>query len=185
MRSSEYFTTPLGSCKNEGIPQLREGKVADLAAPGEELFPRPGYLARQHLVENHRRAVQVAARLRRSMSIVIAYIDAPSRKRDLRDLTRILDIYIDDDDERRWSGDVPDDVDFDAASAWLLGQDISYIVGPTERRIINAFCERALEVPLLLELQREAPRVWRVQEAPVARRLAAFQRALTVDRAAT
>lgn len=72
----------------------------------------------------------------------IAYQDRPlERERDLADVAEIIERYIGDDDDRRWSPDAGGR-SHDEVSAFLLGRDIRGIVNDQERSMVLALLDR-------------------------------------------
>lgn len=72
-----------------------------------------------------------------------AWLDRPhERDRDLGDLARTLDEYLETDDSRRWEDDlVQVGVEFDDQAAFALGQDIGRIAEAVHRRLVEGFLE--------------------------------------------
>jgi hypothetical protein len=75
---------------------------------------------------------------------MISYLDRPAeRERDLNDVVHILENYVAPDDERRFAPEVVDaQVEFEHASAYLLGFDVREILNGAERELIDAFVAR-------------------------------------------
>lgn len=60
---------------------------------------------------------------------MVSYLDRPyARQRDLSDIAHLLEGYVDEIDDRRWSAEVHVDVDFDLVSAFLLGKDVASVL---------------------------------------------------------
>ena len=78
---------------------------------------------------------------------MVSYLDRPhDRERDLNDIANLMEGYIADDDERRWSGEVNGDVDYDSVSAFLLGRDMaSVLAGAAHWTKVDVFMSGALD----------------------------------------
>ena len=124
----------------------------DLVARGTMVWPESGAemtLTGCGLALKHHRLLQLGegAVLRVAEPQVIAvlkmtsWLDRPAeRKRDLADLSHLLEQYIGWDDDRRYSDEVLDaEVGFDEVSAFCLGRDIAAIIEPEHRGLIEAF----------------------------------------------
>lgn len=60
---------------------------------------------------------------------MVSYLDRPhARERDLNDIAHLMEGYIGEDDDRRWSDEVATDIDFDSVSAFLLGKDVASVL---------------------------------------------------------
>lgn len=76
---------------------------------------------------------------------MISYTDRPAeRERDLADLGYALEEYVDVDDDRRYSEDVPADLEFEARPAFLLGRDLCPLLNATERAAVERFVSLAI-----------------------------------------
>jgi predicted nucleotidyltransferase len=75
---------------------------------------------------------------------MISYLDRPAeRERDLHDLAYIFEDYVSPDNERRFAPEVLDaGVEFEHASAYLLGHDLRQLVNGAERNGVEAFVAR-------------------------------------------
>ncbi len=97
------------------------------------------------------------------------------RERDLADIAHVLDLHVDEDSDRRW--DEARDVEFDLASAFLLGRDVGRLMGKTHRVLVASFLDVVAD-PESAEHARMAqlgPASWRGQDDPLERRLDAFR----------
>lgn len=112
---------------------------------------------------------------------MVAYLDRPAdRAKDLGDIGHVLEHYIADDDERRYSAEVLDrELEFEDVSAFLLGRDVAAVVDATEREVIDAFTVRvrsggdhAATQARMLQL---GPRSWRGDPRLLTSRLGAFE----------
>jgi predicted nucleotidyltransferase len=106
---------------------------------------------------------------------VVSYLERPpERERDLADIAHLLDQYVDEDSPRRW--EEARDIEFDLAPAYLLGLDIHGIVD-AHRPLVDAFLDRVGPEDSTAHsiMERVGPATWRGQEAPLARRVAAFR----------
>lgn len=126
-----------------------------LLAAGELTWPGTG--ARMNLA-GLRLALEngVAFEVERGLSIrvapvaviavlkMISYLDRPAhRERDLHDLAYILENHVSPDDERRFAPEVLDaGLEFEHASAYLLGYDLRRIVNEVERKAVDDFVAR-------------------------------------------
>ena len=119
---------------------------------------------------------------------MVAYGDRPSeRERDLADIAYLLDVYVEDDSDRRW--DEAADVEYDLAPAFLLGRDIGRLARETHRPLIGGFLDRVGDPDSVQHaiMQRLGPSSWRGEEGALQRRLDVFHRGFEgalVDRAA-
>ena len=112
---------------------------------------------------------------------MVAFLDRPlERGRDLSDIAFLLDAYVDDDDERRWSEQVTAaDLDFEDVPSYLLGRDLSEVLDTAELAVVQRFVDTVRDEPVRSRLVRRAPTVWRRDADTVERRLAAFRLAMT------
>lgn len=87
-----------------------------------------------------------------------AWLDRPEeRKKDLGDLAHLMDGYLGDDDDRRWSDEVMSlGLDFDDASPFLLGRDLGDILRDRDRPHLAAF----LTAVTPEKLSAEGPTRW-------------------------
>ena len=110
-----------------------------------------------------------------------AYLDRlADRAKDLGDIGHVLENYIDDDDDRRYSAEVFDrELDFDDASAFLLGRDVGAVVQETERDVVDAFIARVRSggdhVATQARMLKLGPRGWKSDPQLLVSRLAAFE----------
>ena len=72
---------------------------------------------------------------------VVAYLDRPAeRERDLQDIATIVQKYVGDDDDRRWSAEILDrGVEYELVGALLLGSDWASFVTARDRAALDAF----------------------------------------------
>jgi predicted nucleotidyltransferase len=111
---------------------------------------------------------------------MVAYLDRPfEREKDLEDLGHLLEHYINQDDERRYSQDVLDsELDFEEVSAFLLGQDVGAVVGAVERRTVASFITRVRgngdTAATQARMLRQGPRAWKEDPLVLLSRLRAF-----------
>jgi predicted nucleotidyltransferase len=104
-----------------------------------------------------------------------AFLDRPpERERDLGDIAYLLDLYIDDESDRRW--DEAAALDFDLAPAFLLGRDIGRLAGASHRVLVAQFLERVADPDSVFHarMARLGPIAWPGEADALARRLAAF-----------
>lgn len=74
---------------------------------------------------------------------MISYMDRPDRERDLHDVAHILDNYVPPDDERRFAPEVLDaGVDYEHASAYLLGSQLRGVLNAAEGERVDDFVAR-------------------------------------------
>jgi len=108
---------------------------------------------------------------------MVSYCDRPAeRERDLEDLTHLLDMYVDEDCERRWADAA--EWQFDLAPAYLLGLDLGRRVTlPEHGAVIDNFLERIgdEEDPSYALMSRRGPRHWQANALALSRRLQAFR----------
>ena len=72
-----------------------------------------------------------------------AWLDRPvEREKDLRDLAQLFQQHVGEDDARRWEDEVPEDLDFEVVSAFLLGRDLAAICDALHRPHLTLFFER-------------------------------------------
>lgn len=112
---------------------------------------------------------------------ITAYLDRPwERDNDLKDIVQIMNQYVRDDDERRWSDEMLAlSLNFEDVGPFILGQEIGGVVDPTEREMICSFLEK-LENPsdpaaTLHRMTEQAPRDYETLER-LRQRLGAFKR---------
>lgn len=74
---------------------------------------------------------------------MVAFLDRPQeRGRDLADVAHILDEYISDVDERRYSDEIVDlGLTYDEVSPFLLGKDLGRILNEKEKHLFTRFTE--------------------------------------------
>ena len=110
-----------------------------------------------------------------------AYLDRlADRAKDLGDIGHVLENYIDDDDDRRYSAEVFDrELDFDDVSAFLLGRDVGAVVQEPERDVVDAFIARVRSggdhVATQARMLQLGPRGWKSDPQLLVSRLAAFE----------
>jgi predicted nucleotidyltransferase len=124
---------------------------------GEVIWPESGFrmsLVGFRLAFEHAQQIRVDDLIVRVAPIpvvavlkVIAYLDHPQlRDSDLEDLSHLLEGYLAEDEERRFSQEVIDhDLSSEQTSAFLLGMDISAIVDSLERQSVSSFLERVVD----------------------------------------
>lgn len=112
-----------------------------------------------------------------------AFLDRPdARERDLEDLAFLLERYVPDEDDRRFSDAVLDAGILDeSASAFLLGIDVGALVRRMdERELVTRFLETALgdeeRHTILGKMARLGPASLRLGRERPRERIAAFQR---------
>lgn len=109
-----------------------------------------------------------------------AYLDRPSRERDLQDLATIFEYGVRPEDEDRYSGPVFDvDLTYEEAGPFVLGRRVAEIIGDDERRLIAEFVEmaRANEAPFLLQrMALRGPPIWNREVLEAETRFEAFRR---------
>lgn len=72
-----------------------------------------------------------------------AWLDRPfEREKDLGDLAHLLHDYVADDDERRWGGEVREELTFEDVSPFLLGRDLGRIAKPHHVPHVQLFTEK-------------------------------------------
>jgi len=108
---------------------------------------------------------------------MIAYLDRPAeRGRDLADIAFLLEAYVGDDDERRWSDEVfGAQLDFEDVPSYLLGRDLAHLLDSTERAAVLRFLDAVTEPQTMGRFVREAPPSWQRHEDTSSKRLAAFR----------
>jgi len=189
-RQEQRWRTPVGIAVDI-VPASDEA-----LARGYVEWPRSGFrmsLLGMRLAFEHAVALQIAADLEVRVTPIhvisalkmIAYLDRPEvRAKDLGDLAHIMDRYVGDDSDRRFSFEVPDDLtEFDDVSPYLLGRDVGAIVDLEERGRIMDFVttinDEARGPQLLARMSILGPPAWRDPDA-VLERLRAFRRGLEV-----
>ncbi len=109
-----------------------------------------------------------------------AYLDRPNdRLRDLADIAHLLDIYVEDDSERRWDEAV-DVEEFELAPAYLFGLDVGKIVEDSHHALIRSFLDRVADPEGVehAQMKQRGPSRWNGQLEPLERRLDAFKTGL-------
>lgn len=113
---------------------------------------------------------------------VVAYLDRPSeREHDLQDLMFIMDEYIAADDERRWRDELISlQLEYEVASAYLLGKDMAGFLTPRDRAALARFwdCLHDDSDATLSRALRLAPPACRGSEEFVRARFDALARGL-------
>jgi predicted nucleotidyltransferase len=110
---------------------------------------------------------------------MISYLDRPDRERDLHDVAYILDNYVPPDDERRFAPEVLDaGVDYERASAYLLGSDLRGVLDAAERERVDAFVARVRDErhpsAVQARMARLGPASWNDDPDEVLARIDAF-----------
>jgi predicted nucleotidyltransferase len=111
---------------------------------------------------------------------IVAYKDRPSaREKDLEDLGHLLEHYLRNDDDRRYSREVLElELDFEDVSAFLLGRDMGEIVGDLERQTVASFVAGLRDEQdsgaTQARMLRLGPATWRNSHAVLLDRLRAF-----------
>lgn len=129
-KKSQTFFSPL-NCQVDLVPvgpdAIREGVFA-WPDDGFEMSVVGLDLAFTHRLERQvlgGSSVFVAPAFVVSFLKMVSYLDRPNdRERDLNDIAHLMEGYIGEDDERRWSDELSADVDFDFVSAFFLGRDV-------------------------------------------------------------
>jgi predicted nucleotidyltransferase len=111
---------------------------------------------------------------------MVAYLDRPAeRGRDLADIAFLLERYVDDDDERRWSDEVlAAGPDFEDVPSYLLGRGLGPLLDSTERAAVLRFLDVVTDPRTMGRLIRQAPPSWQKDQATASKRLAAFRSGL-------
>ena len=134
---------------------------------------RPGWT--QHATGDGQR-VRVAPPAVVAVLKMASYLDRPAeRDRDLADIAHLLDLYVDEDSDRRWEEAAG--VEFDLTPAFLLGRDIGRLLGSARRALVDRFIARVGD-PDSSEhsrMERRGPDTWRNQTEPLRRRLDSFR----------
>ena len=162
----------------------------ELLEAGELIWPESGF--RMSLV-GFRLVYERAERLRIADALTIhvapvsvvallkmnAFLDRPTeRDRDLEDLSYLLEGYLADDEERRYTPEIIDrDLSFEDTNAFLLGKDISAIAGNTERQVVSDFFARLQDDrdSMAARMLRKAPVQWREDPQLLTDRIRAFK----------
>jgi predicted nucleotidyltransferase len=113
-----------------------------------------------------------------------AYMDRPDdRLRDLEDIAHLLDIYVDDDSERRWD-EAADVEEFELAPAYLLGLDMAAIAADSHRELTEGFLCRVADPDHTAhaQMRQRGPNSWNGHTDPLAKRLDAFRAGLAGSR---
>ncbi len=130
----QTFFSPLG-CQVDLVPVGPAALEAGLL-----VWPGDGFemsVVGLDLAFAHRRARQVldessvfvAPAFVVSFLKMVSYLDRPhDRERDLNDIAHLMEGYIGQDDDRRWSDEVEANIDFDSVSAFLLGKDVASVL---------------------------------------------------------
>lgn len=108
---------------------------------------------------------------------MVSFLDRPhDRRRDLADIAHLLDLYVDDDSDRRW--DEAGDLEFELAPAFLLGLDIGRLAGEPHRPYVTRFLDNIgdRDRPEHSQMEELGPIAWRGQDSPLRKRLAALHR---------
>jgi predicted nucleotidyltransferase len=114
---------------------------------------------------------------------MVSYLDRPTeRERDLHDLAYILEDHVPPDDERRFTPEVlAAGVDFEHASAFVLGIDVRRLVNHAERQKVGEFLTRVRDErdPSATQgkMARLGPVSWNQDPEQLLARVEAFARA--------
>jgi predicted nucleotidyltransferase len=86
-----------------------------------------------------------------------------------------MDLYLGDDDARRWDEGLAQE-DYDLASAYVLGIDIGEISRSSHHEVIESFLELVGDEDSVVhaQMERRAPTRWQTEEQPLHRRLLAL-----------
>ena len=121
--------------------------------------------------------VLVASRRALFVAKVVAWLDRPSdRHKDLGDIARLLDDYVEEDDPRRFDEPELADRDWSERPAFLLGIDLRAVASDRHRGRIHEFVRRTGD-PARSDrrvLWAGAPSAWRVEDEVPQRRLRAL-----------
>ena len=180
-KKEHEFTSPAGA-KVDLIPagpsalaagrlRWRSGRLMSLACM-DLAFQH----AQSHLVQSGY-SVRVAPPPVLALLKMVAFADRPAeRQRDLEDLAHLLDEYVDERSERRWT-DALDCAEFDLAPAYLLGLDIQRVMRTdNHEKAVEAFLELVEPASHHHTLMRgSGPLRWKTEEHPLLRRLQAFR----------
>lgn len=111
---------------------------------------------------------------------MISYLDRPhERERDLEDLAQILENYVLPDDMRRFAPEVIEaGVSYEAASAYLLGEDLAALTNDGERRLVETFVGRVSDEHhasgTQARMARLGPASWKQEPDELMERIDAF-----------
>lgn len=182
----EYEFTAPGGAKVDLIPAgLHSMQAGQLQWRNGDVMSLVGMdLAFTHAVR-HEGGVFVAPPPVVAILKMVAFGDRPTqRERDLVDVAHLLDVYVDENDERRWN-ETPGGTEFDLAPAYLLGIDIARVLSNDEhRRVVSRFLGQieATDSSAHLLMLSNGPVRWRTEQNPLGRRLqtltAGMQRAI-------
>jgi predicted nucleotidyltransferase len=112
---------------------------------------------------------------------MVAYLDRPfERADDLKDIAQVVPNYLAADDERRWTDEVfAAGVDFDGASAFVLGRDLHGLLDAEEAATVRTFLARARDEADGAGTQRRlveaGPVRWRQEPETFFKELGAFE----------
>lgn len=109
-----------------------------------------------------------------------AWLDRPAeRERDLQDISHVLELYLPQLDERRWTQLADLGLQFDEQSAYALGYDLGERLQPYHLQTIESFLGYfGADSPHLGTMRRLAPTSARLQPEALERRLSTFRRGL-------
>jgi len=151
-KKSQTFFSPLG-CQVDLVPvgpdALREGLLVwpgdgfEMSVIGLDL----AFAHRQPRQALDGTNVFVAPAFVVSFLKMVSYLDRPhARERDLNDIAHLMEGYIGENDDRRWSSEVDGEIDFDSVSAFLLGKDVaSALIGAAHWAKVDAFMNGACD----------------------------------------
>ncbi|HTJ43807.1 MAG TPA: nucleotidyl transferase AbiEii/AbiGii toxin family protein [Kofleriaceae bacterium] len=109
---------------------------------------------------------------------MVAYLDRPgAREKDLGDLAHTIALYVDDDDDRRFTDEVfEQQLAFEDAAPFLAGQDVASICETRHRDQVARFLDRlsreGVEISLM---RRDGPDAW-ARDGAAERGMDAFRR---------
>jgi predicted nucleotidyltransferase len=125
--------------------------------------------------------VRVASHRALFVTKVAAWLDRPhDRQKDLGDIARLLEDYVDDDDPRRFDEPALEGRDWDERPAFLLGMDLRAICTGRHEEHIDEFVARIGD-PARREhswMLAAAPAAWRADATELPRRLHALRNGL-------
>ena len=152
------------------------GDVMDLA--GMDLAFR--YAVEHAVLDGYR--VRVAPPAVIVLLKMVSFGDRPAeRERDLEDIAHRLDAYVQEDSERRWD-EAFDCGEFELAPAYLLGIDVARLcASDVHDGVVNRFLLQVGDPQTSTHALMSScgPGRWRTEKDALARRLGAFQSAMT------